>query len=60
MNESHETETSLAKEIAIESAKAVAVSIVANAAGVALFIGIGLVAKKVQDRKARKENNKEN
>lgn len=59
MNEDFETENSFAKEIAVEVVKAVAVSVVANAAGVALFIGIGLAAKKIQDRKARKEKNKE-
>ncbi|UVK63617.1 membrane protein [Streptomyces phage Doxi13] len=58
MDESNETETSLAKEITIEVAKAVAVTVVSNVAGIGLFIGIGLVAKKIQDRKARKETPK--
>lgn len=58
MNENFETETSLGKEIATEVAKAVAITVVSNVAGIALFIGIGLAAKKIQDRKARKEQNK--
>jgi len=57
MDETFETEDSFGKEIAKEVAKAVAVSIVGNAAGIALFLGLGFAAKKIQDRKARKENN---
>ncbi|AWN05984.1 hypothetical protein SEA_PHERRYCRUZ_27 [Streptomyces phage PherryCruz] len=58
MDESNETETSFAKEIATEVVKAVAVTVVSNVAGIALFVGIGLAAKKIQDRKARKETPK--
>lgn len=58
MTESHESETSFAKEIAIEVAKSVAITVVSNVAGIGLFIGIGLAAKKIQDRKARKESAK--
>jgi len=59
MNENFETE-SFAKEITKEIVKAVAVTVVGNVAGIALFVGIGLAAKKIQDRKSRKEQNQEN
>lgn len=60
MNENFESETSLAKEITKEIVKSVAITAVSNVAGIALFIGIGLAAKKIQDRKARKEKNQKN
>lgn len=60
MNENFETESSFGKQIAKEAAKSAAVALAGNAIGIAVFIGLGYANKKIQDRKARKQENTEN